>query len=95
MGYDLILHERGWTFMAKGNDIWRQFEEERELQEYYDIVKDCTKGFDSIYEDYILELVGTDGLKMLKEYGCLETCGVINGRQLYVFTNNIKEDLHR
>lgn len=39
---------------------------------------------DSIYEDYIIHEVGTLGLIVLKEYNLLESCGVINGRQLYV-----------
>lgn len=41
---------------------------------------------DSIYESYILELVGTQGLNALKEARYLETCGTISGRQLYTLT---------
>lgn len=48
--------------------------------------KEC-QGMDAIYEDYILELVGTKGLEALIKDKRLETCGVINGRQLYVLCN--------
>lgn len=50
----------------------------------YNMVKQESEGLDSIYEDYIVQLVGDIGLKLLKEDKLLETCGVINGRQLYV-----------
>lgn len=50
----------------------------------YNMVKQESDGLDSIYEDYIVQLVGDIGLKLLKEDKLLETCGVINGRQLYV-----------
>lgn len=50
----------------------------------YEIVKKDCEGLDSIYEDYIVSLVGKYGLDALKAHGKLETCGVVNGRQLYV-----------
>lgn len=50
----------------------------------YAIVKENSKGLDSIYEDYICSLVGIHGLNALIEAKLLETCGVINGRPLYV-----------
>lgn len=37
-----------------------------------------------MYEDFIIRLVGEFGLQALKESNLIETCGVINGRQLYV-----------
>ena len=49
-----------------------------------DIIKDHTVGFDSVYEDYILELVGSEGLRALKDFKLIEGCGVVNLRQLYV-----------
>lgn len=52
----------------------------------YDIVAEETKYMDAIYESYILELVGSKGLDALLSAGYLETCGVVNGRQLYVLT---------
>lgn len=50
---------------------------------YYIVEKEC-EGLDSIYEDYIISLVGSIGLNYLKEYKYIETCGVVNSRQLYV-----------
>lgn len=50
----------------------------------YDIVKLDCEGMDSIYKDYIKQMVGVYGLNALLEHGYLESCGVINGRQLYV-----------
>lgn len=50
---------------------------------YMTVKADC-EGLDSIYEDYIVSLVGKYGLQSLKAYGKLEACGAVNGRQLYV-----------
>lgn len=41
------------------------------------------ENLDAVYEDYIIKLVGTFGLKALKDCGLIEPCGVVNGRQLY------------
>lgn len=54
----------------------------------YGIVKEQTEKFDVIYEDYITELVGVFGLNALLDNGLLETCGIVNGKQLYVLCNN-------
>lgn len=50
----------------------------------YGALKDEFGRLDSIYEDAIIHLVGVLGLQILKENNLIETCGVINGRQLYV-----------
>lgn len=50
---------------------------------YMTVKADC-EGLDSIYEDYIVNLVGKYGLQALEAYGKLEVCGVVNRRQLYV-----------
>ena len=50
----------------------------------YKIVAADIEGLDSVYEDYIIRIVGEAGLTELRSNGYLETCGVINGRQLYV-----------
>lgn len=50
----------------------------------YEILKADVKGLDSIYEDYIINLVGVAGLTELRQHNLIETCGVIHGRQLYV-----------
>lgn len=49
----------------------------------YDIVRlDCLE-MDAIYADYIKQMVGVYGLNALIEHKLIESCGVINGRQLY------------
>lgn len=54
------------------------------VEEVYKALKERVVGLDSIYEDYIITLIGTTGLTALFTNGYLETCGVVNGRQLYV-----------
>lgn len=54
----------------------------------YDIIKEQTEKFDAIYEDYITELVGVFGLNALLDNNLLETCGIVNGKQLYVLCDN-------
>ena len=51
---------------------------------YTDAVYELIKDMDSIYEDYIVSLVGNCGLAALKRAGLVESCGVLNCRQLYV-----------
>ena len=53
-------------------------------KEIYEVVKNESLGFDAIYENYILELVGVEGLEILRKNRLIETCGIVNGRQLYV-----------
>lgn len=55
-----------------------------DIEYIYEAVKLECSDLDSIYEDYIVDLVGRTGLKALLHHKLLETCGVINGRQLYV-----------
>lgn len=50
----------------------------------YDIVRLDCEGMDSIYADYIKHMVGVYGLNALIEAKLIESCGVINGRRLYV-----------
>ena len=53
----------------------------------YEILIEKCGDLDSIYEDYIEFLVGTRGLFELIKHGCLESCGVVNGRKLYVLVD--------
>lgn len=53
----------------------------------YEILIEKCGDLDSIYEDHIEFLVGTMGLLELIKGGCLESCGVINGRRLYVLVD--------
>lgn len=41
------------------------------------------KNIDAVYEDYILKLVGSYGLKALLDCGLIESCGSVDGRRLY------------
>ena len=50
----------------------------------YDIVRLDAEGMDSIYKDYIIQMVGVYGFNALHEAKLIESCGVINGRRLYV-----------
>ena len=50
----------------------------------YDIVRLDCEGMDSIYKDYIIQMVGVYGFNALVEYKLIESCGVINERKLYV-----------
>ena len=50
----------------------------------YDILKKESRDFDAVYQDYVLELIGVMGMQALIENDLIETCGVVNGRQLYV-----------
>lgn len=53
----------------------------------YMILKEDSKDMDAIYEDYILHMVGSVGLFALKDYKLIETCGIVNGRQLYALVD--------
>lgn len=49
----------------------------------YNIISTECEGMDSVYGDYISRCVGDKGLEALLEHRLLESCGVINGRQLF------------
>lgn len=50
----------------------------------YKIIENESKNWDAIYQDFILEMVGAFGMQALLENNLIESCGVVNGRQLYV-----------
>ena len=50
----------------------------------YDIMKLESYGMDAIYQDFIIHNVGVFGFNALFEYKLIESCGVINGRHLWV-----------
>ena len=56
---------------------------------YETVKKDC-EGMDAIYEDYIFHLVGMRGLIALQKFKLVETCGVVNGRQLYTLRDHME-----
>lgn len=45
---------------------------------------------DAIYEDDLIHLVGVKGVESLKENKLLESCGVVNGRQLYILCDKFE-----
>lgn len=57
----------------------------------YEFVKDECEGMDSIYEDYIVKLVGNFGLAALKRANLIESCGVLNCRRLWVLCERNKD----
>lgn len=50
----------------------------------YNIIFLDTLEMDAIYKDFIIREVGSYGFNALYENGLLESCGVVNGRQLFV-----------
>lgn len=52
----------------------------------YSLLMFDTMDLDSIYKDFILRAVGTYGFNALYEHKLIESCGSINGRELYVLT---------
>lgn len=49
----------------------------------YDIVRLDCEGMDAIYKDYIIRLVGVYGFNALHINRLIESCGVVNVRELY------------
>ena len=52
------------------------------------IVRLEASDMDAIYKEYVMQLVGVFGFNTLIKYDRLETCGVIDGRRLYVLRDN-------
>ena len=57
----------------------------------YKIVKNEGRNWDALYQDFILEMVGVSGMEALLENKLIETCGVVNGRQLFVLCEKENE----
>lgn len=58
--------------------------ERQVLLDYYYRLMWCEfSNMDALYEDYIIHMIGTAGLNVLRDNGKLESCGVVNGRKLY------------
>lgn len=56
----------------------------------HEIVYGCSRGMDVIYEDHVMDLIGVEGLWILRRNGVLESCGSINGRRLYTVKEYVK-----
>lgn len=55
----------------------------------YEILEQETEGMDAVYRDYIEHLVGKCGFEALHYHKYIESCGMVNGRELYtLFANN-------
>lgn len=61
-----------------------------ETWKLFDYVELKCQGMDAVYEDHIEHLVGCYGLALLIQYKFVETCGVVNGRQLYALCKQEK-----
>ena len=57
----------------------------------YKIIKNEGRNWDALYQDFILEMVGVCGMEALLESKLIETCGVVNGRQLFVLCEKENE----
>lgn len=53
-----------------------------EDQVYELLIEEC-HDFETVYEDRIIDIVGEEGLEILRQSKFIETCGVIDGRKLY------------
>ena len=56
----------------------------------YLMVMEEFSDLDAIYEDALIHLVGVRGVEALKENKLLESCGVVNGRQLYTLCDKFE-----
>ena len=63
------------------------FDNDPYVDHIYDIVRLEASDMDAIYKDYIMQLVGVFGFNTLIKHNRLESCGVIDGRRLYVLRN--------
>ena len=52
-------------------------------KQVYETVKNMCDGLDAVYEDYLVSLIGNEGLDTLRKDKLVESCGVVNGRKLY------------
>ena len=51
---------------------------------YYNILRHYYPQADALYEDIILNLVGREGLKVLKEANRIEICATFDERKIYM-----------
>lgn len=53
------------------------------LDKLYEIIESEVQDLDALYGDYIQHLIGIHGLNSMIANGLLESCGMVNSRQLY------------
>lgn len=49
----------------------------------HEIIYGYSRGMDAVYEDYVIYLIGQEGFDILRRNKVLESCGSIDGRNLY------------
>ena len=82
---DVLIRHKYWKPKdAQYKELTEMTTDKQYADTVYAIVKYECSDLDSIYEDYIIKLVGEWGLQALRENGLLEGCGYLNGRKLYV-----------
>lgn len=54
-----------------------------DAKQVYNTVVEVFDDLDTIYEDYLIYLVGFEGLYTLQENHLIKGCDVVNGRQVY------------
>lgn len=63
----------------------------------YGIVKLDCEDLDAIYKDHLINMIGVYGFNALHVNNLIESCGSVNGRELYVLcspTKNNSRKLH-
>lgn len=55
-------------------------------EKLHEIIEGSCRGMDAIYEDYIIRLVTERGFDILRKNRMLQTCGSIDGRNLYTLS---------
>lgn len=68
-------------------DVLKTFYKEPHVDVVYGIVKSETRGLDSVYEDYILTLVGSRGLNVLLINDLVVICGLVDERRLFTLVD--------
>lgn len=52
-------------------------------EKIYNFVNDICETMDYIYEDYLVRLIGENGLKQLRDEGLIEKTGTVDGKQTW------------
>lgn len=58
-----------------------------DIDALYNFVKLVVHDTSLVYEDYLLQMIGQTGIKLLMNAGLLDTFGIVNGKQVYVLVN--------
>lgn len=52
-------------------------------EKIYNFVNDICETMDYIYEDYLVRLIGKNGLKQLRDEGLIEKTGTVDGKKTW------------